>query len=225
MHLEDTKPMDIEFARRQMVRQQVRTWDVLDERVLTVIAALRRDAFMPKKYRHLAYADVAIPLAHNQATLLPSVEGRILQALRIAPGDRILEVGTGSGFLTACLARLGGSVVSLELFDDLSEAAGSALDAADVDNAELLVADAMESLPDEPFDVIAITGSTPELDSRFTARLGPGGRLFTIVGEWPVMHARLIEAAPEGEAVSDTALFETLAQPLIGAARDSRFSF
>ena len=225
MNLTEKEPSNAAFARRQMVRQQVRTWDVLDERVLTVLSELARDAFVPEKYRHLAYADVAIPLAHNQSTLLPSVEGRILQALDIAPDDRVLEVGTGCGFFTACLAQLGGTVVSLDLFADLSEAAGSALDAAGIANAELRVADAMEELPEESFDVVAVTGSTPELDKRFIDALAPAGRLLTIVGEWPVMQARLVVKGSGDTETSDTALFETLAQPLVGADRDTRFAF
>ena len=225
MNLKKIESLDTAFARRQMVRQQVRTWDVFDERVLAVLSELERDAFVPEKFRHLAYADVAIPLAHNQSTLLPSVEGRMLQALNLAPGDRVLEVGTGCGFFTACLARLGGSVVSMELFATLSEGAARALDAAGVDNVELRVADAMEELPDESFDVVAVTGSTPDLDQRFVDTLAPAGRLFTIVGEWPVMQARLVVKGSSDIEASDTALFETLAQPLVGANRDSRFSF
>ena len=225
MNLKKSEPTETAFARQQMVRQQVRTWDVLDERVLAVLSDLERDAFVPKKFRHLAYADVAIPLAHNQSTLLPSVEGRILQALNVAPGDRILEVGTGCGFFTACLARLGDSVVSMEVFPELSEAAAKALDAAGVANVELRTADAMQELPDEAFDVIAVTGSTPELDQRFIARLAPAGRLLTIVGEWPVMQARRIVQGSGDTIESDTALFETLAQPLVGADRDTTFTF
>ena len=225
MNLTENEPTNTAFARRQMVRQQVRTCDVLDERVLAVLSELARDAFVPETYRHLAYADVAIPLAHNQSTLLPSVEGQILQALNVAPEDRVLEIGTGCGFFTACLAQLGGSVVSMELFADLSKEAGSALDAADIQNVELQVADAMQELPDESFDVVAVTGSTPELDQRFVDRLAPAGRLFTIVGEWPVMQARLLVKGSGDTETSDTALFETVAQPLVGADRDSHFAF
>lgn len=217
--------MDKAFARRQMVRQQVRTCEVFDPAVLSVLDELSREDFVPARFAHLAYADVEIPLAHNQRMMMPSVEGQLLQSLRLSDRDRVLEIGTGSGFLTAGLGRLAASVLSLEVFEDLAEQATRALRKASVKNAEVVVRDAMKELPDESFDVIAVTGSTPELRREFVERLAPGGRLFTIVGDAPVMHARLLEMDASGELAEDTAIFETMVSPLVGARRDSLFAF
>lgn len=213
------------FARRQMVRQQVRTCDVFDEHVLSTLNDVHREHFVPLKFAHLAYADVEIPLPRNQSMLMPSTEGQLLDALDVSPTDRVLEIGTGSGFMTACLAKLGASVLSLELFPELHEHATRALASAEVDNAELKLMDAMQELPDEDFDAIAVTGSTPQLDERFVARLAPGGRLFTFVGEWPIMQARLLRKDPSGQIEGDSAEFEVLVPPLVGAARETSFTF
>ncbi|MEM7501344.1 MAG: protein-L-isoaspartate O-methyltransferase [Pseudomonadota bacterium] len=217
--------MDKAFARRQMVRQQVRTCDVFDPEVLRVLDELSREDFVPTRFAHLAYADVEIPLAHNQRMMMPSLEGQLLQALEISADDRVLEIGTGSGFLTACLATLGASVTSLELFEDLAETATKALKHADIANAEVIVRDATRNLPEDTFDVVAVTGSTPELRAQFVERLAPGGRLFTVVGDAPIMQARLIKKDTSGEVADDTAVFEAMVSPLIGAQRDSLFAF
>lgn len=216
--------MDTAFARRQMVRQQVRTADVFDAGTLKLLNELRREAFVPAGYAEFAYADTQIPLPHGQLMMTPIVEGRLLQALELSFADRVLEVGTGSGFLTACLARLAGSVVSIDIFEDLSSTAARRLAAAGIDNAELEVMDATTRLPDGPFDAIAVTGSMPEFDTRFSDLLGAGGRLFVIVGDEPLMQARLVRRPAEG-APRDTALFETSIKALVNAERDSTFTF
>ncbi len=217
--------MDKAFARRQMVRQQVRTCDVFDPEILRVLDDLSREDFVPTRFVHLAYADVEIPLAHNQRMMMPSLEGQLLEALDISASDRALEIGAGSGFLTACLGSLAASVLSLELFEDLADGATKALKKADVSNAEVVVGDAISELPDDTFDVIAVTGSTPELRSQFVERLAPGGRLFTIVGDAPIMHARLLKKDESGQITDDTAVFEAMVSPLIGSERDSLFAF
>ena len=216
--------MDTAFARRQMVRQQVRTADVFDDDTLDLLNELRRDEFVPEAYAELAYADMQIPLPNGQVMMTPTVEGRLLQALELTASDRVLEIGTGYGFLTACLARLADSVVSIDIFDDLSSAAAGNLEDAGIGSAELLVMDAMTELPEGQFDAIAVTGSVAELDTRFSDLLSAGGRLFVIVGEAPIMQARLITRQAEG-SLSTEVLFETGIRPLVHAERDSGFTF
>jgi protein-L-isoaspartate(D-aspartate) O-methyltransferase len=207
-----------------MVRQQVRTGDVFDAATLAVLDDLDRHDFVPPRFASLAYADTEIPLGHDQVMMAPIIEGRLLQALDLSRSDRVLEIGTGSGYLTACLARLAGSVVSLDIFADFSEAAAQKLEHANIANAELHTMDAMEALPDEQFDAIAVTGSLTEFDERFVAALKPGGRLFVIVGEAPVMQAQKVARRADGRTV-ESALFETCIPTLINAGQESTFSF
>ena len=216
--------MDTAYARRQMVRQQVRTWDVFDDDILTILDDLPRDRFVPHRYRDLAYADTEIPLPNGQMMMAPILEGRLLQSLSVEPTDRVLEVGTGSGFLAACLARLSRSVVSIDIFGDLLASAQRGLDRVGIDNVELQSMDATVQLPDEQFDVIALTGSIPRVDARYAEALKPGGRLFVIVGEAPLMQAMRFSRAANGE-LADEVLFETAVAPLVNAQVDSRFSF
>lgn len=211
-------------ARTQMVRQQVRAWDVLDPAVLDVMARTPRERFVPPRFQSLAFADMAIPLAHGEAMMTPQVEGRLLQALRLGPADRVLEVGTGSGFLTACLAGLAGRVQSLEIHPDLSAGAAGALEATGVRNAELRVANVFDFRPEQPFDAIAVTGSLPDDWPAFRDWLAVGGRLFVVVGREPLMEARLVERCGEYEW-STTALFETVLPPLRHVPARPRFVF
>lgn len=216
--------MDTAFARRQMVRQQVRVGDVLDPDTLDLLNNLHRDEFVPARYAALAYADTHIPLPNGQLMMTPIVEGRLLQSLSLTAGDRVLEIGTGSGFLTACLARRTDSVVSVDIFGDLLTMAAHNLERAGIGNVELQSMDGMTKLPDEHFDAIAVTGSMPEFDTRFADALKPGGRLFVIVGDAPVMQARQITRQADGNLQS-TALFETSMRALVNAERDTMFSF
>ncbi len=213
-----------ELARHQMVRQQVRPWDVSDDNVLALLRELPRDDFVPPQYADLAYADVKLPLPHNQSMMTPSMEGRLLQALDLETTDRVLEVGTGSGFLTACLARLAASVVSLDIFDDLLSIAADNLDRAGIDNVSQLNMDATVALPEGPFDAIAVTGSVPVIDTRYIDQLRPGGRLFLIVGEQPVMEAFIIGRGQGADWYGKT-LFETELDALIRPERGAEFSF
>lgn len=219
--------MQTEYAREQMVSQQVRAWDVLDERVLGALRGVPRERFVPAGYRDLAFADVEIPLAHGQHMLRSMLVGRLLQALEIGPEDRLLEVGAGTGFVTACLARLarlGGSVRSLEIFPDLAEEARAHLRSLDIANAEVVSADAMLLAEESRYDAIAVTGSLPVYDERFARALKPGGRLFVVVGEAPLMQALLVRRTGE-HTFGRESLFETVIDPLVNAPRPRSFSF
>jgi len=213
--------MNIEMARRQMLGQQVRAWDVFDERVLATLEETPREHFVPAAFRELAFADMEIPLGHRQVIMAPKVEGRLLQALAIEPTDRVLEVGTGSGYLTACLARLADRVVSVDYYSDFVETAREKLAKLSTE-ADVQTADAMSLDYSGEFDAIAVTGSVPELDEHFIRMLRPGGRLFIIVGREPVMEARLIRMHPNGRW-SEESLFETVITPLVNAERPEPF--
>lgn len=216
--------MNIDFARRQMVEQQVRAWEVSDPRVLEVLGELPREEFVPAGYESLAFADTAIPLPHGQRMLTPTVEGRLLQSLDLSAADEVLEIGTGSGFLTACLARLAGNVTSVDIFADLVEAADARLKGLDIGTVRLQQMDAMQALPAGRFDAIAVGGSMPVFDRRLFDVLKPGGRLFVVVGTAPVMDARLVTRA-EGDQPRVTSLFETSVPPLINAPAAPAFTF
>ena len=214
----------VEAARRQMIDQQVRAWEVLDDTVLEVLAAVPRERYVPEAYRDVAFADNAIPLGHGQHMLPPKVEGRILQALAINRDDSILEIGTGSGFFAACLARLGRQVRSLEIFDDFALAATRSLRSQSVTNVTVECADAATLDLRDRYDVIALTASLPVYDARFERALAVGGRLFVVVGGPPVMEARLITRTAPDEWIS-TSLFETSIEPLLNAQQPPRFVF
>lgn len=214
--------MNYEAARRQMLSQQVRTWDVLDERVLGTLRQTPREAFVPESERDLAFADTEVPLGHGQWMMTPKIEARILQELAIEPTDVALEIGTGSGYLAACLSRLAGSVVSLEIFADLSESAGERLKRASIANVELRDEDAMHADFDTKFDVIAITASLPALSERFIRLLKPGVRLFVVVGRPPAMSATLVRLHTDG-SWTEKSLFETLLTPMINADQPEAF--
>lgn len=215
---------NLEAARTQMVNQQVRAWDVLDPAVLSVLGQVPRERFVPGRFHNLAFADTEIPLGHGQVMMTPQVEGRLLQSLAVRGTDRVLEIGTGSGFLTACLARLARQVTSLEILPELAEGARRNLRGIATWNAEVHPADAFRFEPGETFDAIAVTGSLPCPDERFQHWLADGGRLFVITGEAPVMHARLVTRTGPGQW-SDTILFETLLPPLINAPAPAKFTF
>jgi len=214
----------IEQARFNMIEQQVRTWDVLDQQVLDTMNAVPREAFVPERYASLAFADTNIPLGHEQVMMAPKVEGRLLQALAIEPVHSILEVGTGSGYLTACLARLGRHVTSMDIMPDFIEAAGNVLASQDIANVTLQAGDALQDTGDTRYDIIAVTGSLPVLRQQFHHNLEVGGRLFVISGELPIMEAGLITRVDEGHW-SRECLFETCIPPLINATTAETFIF
>jgi protein-L-isoaspartate(D-aspartate) O-methyltransferase len=215
--------IDIEQARFNMIEQQVRPWDVLDQRVLDVMSATPREDFVPDKYRSLAFADINIPLGHDQVMMAPKTEGRLLQVLDVQAGDSVLEIGTGSGYLTACLSRLGNHVTSVEIFPEFREAAAAKLAAHGYRNVTLRDADAANGIgSDTRYDVIAVTGSLPLLHRQFHDNLAVGGRLFVIDGIPPVMEALLITRIDERNW-SRESLFETSLPPLLHAVQPHRF--
>ena len=216
--------MDTDFARQQMVDQQVRAWQVLDEKVLEVLAEIPREQFVPTGFESLAFADTEIPIGHGQSMMTPTIEGRVLQSLTPAPGDSALEIGTGTGFLAACLARLAGNVTSVDIHDDFLETARANLEDSGISGVTLLAMDAMRELPAGKFDVIAVTGSVEELDSRLTEALAPGGRMFVVVGKAPAMDARLVTRLGDNEWQSRS-LFETVLKPLTNGTAPPPFLF
>jgi protein-L-isoaspartate(D-aspartate) O-methyltransferase len=208
-----------------MVVQQIRPWEVLDQRVLDAISALPREAFVAPEYRALAYADTELPLGGGELMMAPRVEARMVQSLRLTPADKVLEVGTGSGYVTALLARLAGRVVSVERLETLSRQAAERLAALEITNVSLAVGDASRGwVQDAPYDAIAVTGSLPELDETFQRQLKVGGRLFVVVGEPPVMEALLITRAGERDWTR-VSLFDTELPPLRGLPARERFVF
>jgi protein-L-isoaspartate(D-aspartate) O-methyltransferase len=213
-------------AREQMIEQQVRAWDVLNERVLGIFRKVPREHFVPVEQRYMAYADCEVPLPKGQHMLRPSVAGRLLQALELTGTERVLEIGAGSGFLTACLAAVSAHVESIEVIPELAELAKSNLATASVGNTRVVTADALATAADarKRYDAIAVTGSLPLSDERFQRQLEIGGRLFIIVGEEPVMTARLVRRTAE-DAWTSESLFETVVDPLINARRPQEFTF
>jgi protein-L-isoaspartate(D-aspartate) O-methyltransferase len=215
-------------ARFNMVEQQIRPWEIFDPKVLSLLEELPREKFVPEAYQHLAYADIEIPLGHGQAMMFPRMEAKILQALDLKQDDRVLEVGTGSGFLTACLARLAGQVVSIDIHEDFTETALSQLQAMRMRNVTLRTGDALAAPleADGPFDAIAVTGSLPSSQQAdiFRRQLKPGGRLFVVVGSSPVMQALLITRMP-GAGYREEGIVETDLTPLENSALPAQFEF
>lgn len=216
--------MNTEFARRQMVEQQIRTWDVRSDRVLELFGTLRRDEFVPPAFRRLAFADCAIPIGHGERMMVPSVEGRLLQSLDPQRDETVLEIGTGTGYLTACLARLAGHVESVDIHQDFATGAAARLADFGIENVSISVMDACRELPEGRFDVIAVTGSLPALEQRYIDALRPGGRLFVVTGFVPVMSAERVVRGSD-ETWHATSLFETSLGRLQNADEPNRFSF
>jgi len=216
--------MDTVAARQQMVDQQIRAWEVLDPRVLDVFSAVPREAFVPDAYHELAFADTPIPIGFGQSMLAPVLQGRILQALGIGPSDRALEVGTGTGYLSACMGMLGSSTHSIDIHAGLTAAAAANLRAVPRARVELETRDAFSGAPLGEYDVIAVSGSLPVYDTRFQNALRVGGRLFVVVGTAPVMEAILIRRVDESEWIRES-LFETVIDPLVNATAPQGFIF
>ncbi len=215
---------DIELARSNMVENQVRTWEVLDARVLDVLGRLRREEFVPEAYRSMAFVDVQLPLAHGEFMLKPVIEGRMLQALALESGHEVLEIGTGSGFMTACLAALSSRVVSVEQHADLAGAARQRLAKAGISNAQVEVAEAFAGFETrERFDVVVLTGAVYALPDRVRAWVKPGGRLLAITGESPAMQA-LLHTRVDDTHWRTESLFETDIPYLTNASPPRRFT-
>jgi protein-L-isoaspartate(D-aspartate) O-methyltransferase len=221
--------MDLEQTRFNMVEQQIRPWDVLDQEVLKLLFELRREEFVPPAYRSLAFVDMEIPLGYGEVMLAPKLEARILQELQVKKTDRILEVGSGSGYLTALLAKKGEYVYSVEIVPELKAMAEKNLQAHGIGNVMVEQGDAAQGWPAHgPYDVIALTGSTPVLPEAFQNSLKAGGRLFAVVGDAPVMQAVLVTCVAQGEKAvgyNTVGLFETCISSLKNAKQPARFIF
>jgi protein-L-isoaspartate(D-aspartate) O-methyltransferase len=217
--------MNLEQARANMVEQQIRPWEVLDQDVLDLLYVVPREEFVPEKHRRLAFSDLEIPIGEGEGMWAPKVEARVLQELNVRKTDRVLEVGTGSGYLTALLSHRASHVYSVEVKPKLAAFGRSNLERHGAENITLEIGDAAHGWPSHaPYDVIVLTGSTPILPGVFVEQLAPGGRLFAVVGEPPVMTARIVSAAVPG-AWRSTDLFETVIAPLVNAERPPRFRF
>lgn len=217
--------MNIELARFNMIEQQIRPWEVLDPTVLDTLSVVRREAFVPAAYTALAFGDTEIPLGHGQAMLAPRVEARLAQELGLKPTDRVLEIGTGSGYMAALLAALAEHVVSVEIIPELAEQARQNLAAAGVQNVTVEVGDGAQGWAARgPYDAIVISGSMPVLPDALLRQLRVGGRLVAIVGTAPVMQAQRITCTAEG-VYNAVNLFETVVPALTNAPQTSRFEF
>jgi protein-L-isoaspartate(D-aspartate) O-methyltransferase len=217
--------MNIEQARSNMVEQQIRTWEVLDQEVLDLLYLVPREEFVPPEHRALAFSDLEIPIGEGERMWTPKMEARVLQELAPKKQDLVLEVGTGSGYLTALLAHRAGHVHSVEIKPKIAELSRRNLTRHGMDNVTLHAGDASRGWPRQaPYDVIVLTGSTPVLPRALLESLAPGGRLFAVVGEAPAMAARLVNCSAPG-AWRSTDLFETVIAPLVNAEHPPRFRF
>jgi protein-L-isoaspartate(D-aspartate) O-methyltransferase len=216
--------MDTLAARQQMVDQQIRTWEVLDPRVLDALSMVPREAFVPPEYRELAFADAQIPIGFGQSMLAPKVQGRILQAVSVTAVDRVLEIGSGTGYLSAALSLLGASTHSIDIHPQFTASAAANLRAVAAARVDFETRDAFSAAPLGEYDVIAVTGSLPVYDARFERSLRIGGRLFAVVGSAPVMDAILVRRVDSSEWIRES-LFETVIDPLINATAAQRFVF
>ncbi len=223
--------LNIENARSKMIEQQIRPWNVLDPNVLDLLTRVQREAFIPKSHRHLAFVDMEVPLPEHQVMLAPKVEARLLQELNLTPADKALEIGTGSGFMAALIARLAASVLTVEKAPALAEFAQTNLNNSNITNVEIVQANGLIENPrwaHVGFDAIAISGAVEKIPDHLIGLLNPGGRLVAITGQAPVMQAVLIERvgdAPVNQGVRSTVLFETLTRLLDDAPKISHFKF
>ena len=217
--------MNLEQARGNMVEQQIRTWQVLDQDVLDLLYAVPREAFVPQKHRALAFSELQVPLGEGERMWEPKLEARVLQEMHLKKTDRVLEVGTGSGYFTALLAHSGAHVYSVEIKPALAAFGRANLERHGVDNVTLESGDASHGwAAHAPYDVIVLTGSTPVLPPQLERELAVGGRLFAVVGERPVMSARLVTCTAPGAYHAED-LFETVIDPLVNAEPRPRFRF
>ena len=217
--------MNFEQARLNMVENQVRPWEVLDARVLDVISRVHREDFVDAAHRQLAFADLCLPLGHGEVMMKPVVEGRVLQALALQPTDQVLEIGTGSGFLTACMATLSAQVTSLDIHADFIAAATKRLLAAGIANATLITGEAVNAWqPQGLFDALVVTGAVAEIPARWLTWLKPGGRALIVHGQSPVQHATLLTHEGAGR-YREEVLFETDLPYLTHAEPPQRFVF
>jgi protein-L-isoaspartate(D-aspartate) O-methyltransferase len=221
--------LDVERARFNMVEQQVRTWEVLDQDVLDLLYAVPRERYVPQQYRPLAFSDLEVPLRTGatpcERMWFPKMEARVLQELSVNKTDRVLEIGTGSGYFAALLSHRAHIVHTVEISPELARTAGETLRSEGIDNVEIEVGDASRGWAARaPYDIIVVTSSVPVLPAEMVAQLRPGGRLFAVIGDPPVMSATIFTAEASGSPLSRT-LFETSLAPLVNALQPERFRF
>ena len=214
--------MNVEHARHAMIEQQVRPWDIVDLQVLAAMSAVPRENFVPAAYRDLAFADTELPIGHGETMFKPVLEGRMLQGLKLQPNDEVLEIGTGTGFITACLASLCRSMVTVDLHADFIAHAKDRLAALDLNNVRYEQADALAFNPGQQFDAIAVTSAVTDVPQAFLDWLRPGGRLFIIHGQSPAQEAVCLTRSAQG--FDTESLFETDIPYLVGAQPVDRFS-
>jgi protein-L-isoaspartate(D-aspartate) O-methyltransferase len=206
-----------------MIEQQIRTWGVLDSNILAALKHVGRETFVPPDYRHLAFADVEIPIGQAHAMMEPKLEARLQQALAPKPGENILEVGTGSGYMTALLSHAGANVTTVEIYPELISSAAEALAAAGISNLSMEQGDASAGWgPEASWDAILLTASVPELPVAFTESLVTGGRLVGVIGSDPAMEAVRVDRDESG-ALSLVSLFDTRLTPLVNASTNRVF--
>lgn len=217
--------MNFEQARFNMVEQQVRTWEVLDERVLELLESTHREDFVPVRYRKMAFTDMEIPLDHGQNMMRPVVEGRLLQALELQADETVLEIGTGSGFITACLAQLAKRVVTVDIHEQFSTEAEAKLKEIEIHNVEFASGDVMTGWqPEQAHDVVVVTGSVEDIPDHFRGWVNPCGRMFVVCGKEPAMEAKLLTKLNATEWREES-LFETDLARLINAGKAPEFEF
>jgi len=215
--------MNFEQARFNMIEQQIRTWEVLDQNILDLLVDVRREDFIPEEYKQLALADTLIPLAHGQITMTPKVEARVLQSVNIQTKDKVLEIGTGCAYLTTLMAKMAYKVTSVDIYSEFTEQAEKKLKLYNIENVKLENGDAIAGWESSsPYDVIVATGSVPLLETHYQKQLAPNGRLFIIVGNSPIMDALLITQVGNNEWATES-LFETDIPSLIGAKDTKKF--
>jgi protein-L-isoaspartate(D-aspartate) O-methyltransferase len=217
--------MNFEQARFNMVEQQIRPWEVLDERVLALLEKTHREDFVPVRYRKMAFTDMAIPLDHDQSMMKPVIEGRLLQALELKPDETALEIGSGSGFITACLSRMAKHVISVDIYEQFTNEVAAKLKEKDISNVELETGNVMTGWqPEQAHDVLVVTGSVPVIPDHFRGWVNPGGRIFVVCGDEPAMEAKLLTKLNATEWREES-LFETNLARLIDAERPPEFEF
>jgi protein-L-isoaspartate(D-aspartate) O-methyltransferase len=220
--------MNTDQARFNMVEQQIRPWDVLDPEVLSLLFEVKREDFVPAAYQSLAFADIEIPLEHGQHMMTPKMEARILQEVAPKADDRVLDVGTGSGYLAALLAKKSRHVTTVDIHGALADAARARLARGGINNVTVTQGDGAQAqagvIGSDAFDVIVLGGSIPVLPPRFLELLAPGGRLFAVIGDAPVMVGSLYEKDKSG-ALTRTEVFDTLLAPLVNCLEPARFAF
>ena len=217
--------MDLQQARLNMIEQQIRPWEVLDQKVLNLLNEIYREEFIPDAYQDLCFTDTRLPIGHEQTTMTPKIEARVLQSLTINPEDSVLEIGTGCGYLTALLAKSAKHVRSIDIFPDFIDSVKAKIAKTELTNIELENCDAYSIFEQSAkYDVIVLTASLPTMDDRFLNLLNDGGRLFVIIGESPVMEACVFTRQSDS-SWSQESIFETDLPALIGAEHKETFKF